>query len=142
MDVASADELAQEVMLNVWRKAGLYDPQRGAASTWIYAMTRNRFLNTVRRRAAPEPELFEAGSDDPPHPESSLITRERHRMLDGALAELPEDQRSALRGAYFSGRSLREVAEEQNVPLGTIKTRVRLALERLRKVVAPGCSTP
>jgi RNA polymerase sigma-70 factor (ECF subfamily) len=136
MDSASAEELAQEVMLNVWRKASLFDPRRGAASTWIFAMTRNRFLNTVRRRAAPEPELVDT-LDDSPHAESTLIMMERNRMLDSALAELPDEQRSALRGAYFSGRSLREVAEAQDVPLGTIKTRLRLALERLRKVITP-----
>ena len=132
---ATADELVQEVMLTVWRKAGQFDPTRGAASTWLYAMTRNAWINHARGRRPTEPELdLDDGraAAEAPTPEIAAAAAQWRGALRGALASLPEEQVAVLRGCYFAGRSLREEAEARNLPLGTVKTRARLALERLR----------
>lgn len=156
LDPGRAEDLAQEVLLDVWRKAHLFDPLRGAASTWIYAMARNRFLNTRRGKSSAESDLFapirgqvgQAGdAEDPgdagdPTREGStgttveaLMRGERESMLRAALLELPPDQRQALQDVYFSEQTMRASAEQRGIPVGTVKTRVRLALERLRVVV-------
>lgn len=135
---ATADELVQEVMLRVWRKAEQFDPARGAVGTWLYAMTRNTWINHTRGRHPGESILEDAEVDesmparDDVDPEASARDAEWRTALRGALASLPAEQIDVLRGACFSGHSLREVADETKVPLGTVKTRVRLALERLR----------
>lgn len=136
-----ADELTQEVMLIVWRKAGQFDPSRGTASGWLYTITRNRLLNHVRgaRYPLPEPEPEEARAAE--RPDAQLEAAEERRRLAGALAELPPEQRAVLGGAYFRGQTLQEHAAEQNVPLGTVKTRVRLALGKLRGILAGGDET-
>jgi RNA polymerase sigma-70 factor (ECF subfamily) len=146
LDPGNAEDLAQEVLLTVWKKAHLYDPLRGAASTWIYAMARNRFLNTRRSKASTETDLFDPISPISPISEeapalageASIVAGERDRMLRSALLDLPEEQRQALQDIYFSEQSMRESAERRGLPLGTVKTRVRLALERLRVVVTRG----
>ena len=142
LDPSSAEDLAQDVMVNVWRKAHLYDPRRGAASTWIYAMTRNRFLNSLRARP-PRPEdlldvtaaVLGADGDAASPVEQKLLDAERNGMLGRALAQLPLEQRVAIRETYFADRTMQECATRQGIPLGTLKTRVRLALERLRETV-------
>jgi RNA polymerase sigma-70 factor (ECF subfamily) len=161
VDAGGAEDLAQEILFTVWKKAHLYDPLRGAASTWIYAMARNRFLNTRRSKASTETDLFDpiAPIADPQEGaagaagragdaagtggeaftgEAVIVARERDRMLRSALLELPEEQRQALQDIYFSEQSMRESAEKRGLPVGTVKTRVRLALERLRVVVTRG----
>jgi len=143
VDAGGAEDLAQEVLFTVWKKAHLYDPLRGAASTWIYAMARNRFLNSRRGKASTETDLFDPISPISPTAEEApaaggdalIMAGERDRMLRSALLELPEEQRQALQDVYFSEQSMRESAEGRGLPLGTVKTRVRLALERLRVVV-------
>jgi RNA polymerase sigma-70 factor (ECF subfamily) len=146
VDAGGAEDLAQEILFTVWKKAHLYDPLRGAASTWIYAMARNRFLNSRRGKAATETDLFDPMSPlSPLSPiaeeapalggEALIMAGERDRMLRSALLELPEEQRQALQDIYFSEQSMPESAEQRGLPLGTVKTRVRLALERLRVVV-------
>ena len=133
-----ADELTQEVMLTVWRKAAQFDPRRGTAAGWLYAMTRNRLLNHVRdaRYPLPEPEPDDARASE--RPDEQLAAAEQRLRLARALAELPLEQRAALGGSYFRGQTLQEHAAEQQVPLGTVKTRVRLALGRLRAILAGG----
>jgi len=134
---ATADELVQEVMLAVWRKAGQFDPARGAASTWLYAMTRNAWINHTRGRRPIDPtvEIDDGGAAEAPTPEAAAAEAQWQGALRGALAALPEEQIAVLRGCYFAGRSLREEAEARNLPLGTVKTRARLALERLRSML-------
>jgi RNA polymerase sigma-70 factor (ECF subfamily) len=143
VDAGAAEDLAQEILFAVWKKAHLYDPLRGAASTWIYAMARNRFLNSRRGKASTERELLDPTSPiaeeaSAPGGDALIMAGERDRMLRSALLELPEEQRQALQDIYFSERSMRESAERRGLPLGTVKTRVRLALERLRVVVSRG----
>jgi len=133
---AAADELTQEVMLIVWRKAALYDPTRGSVPAWLYTISRNFLFNQARaeRRRQPGTGPEEAFPEPEPQPtsEQALAAAEQRRQLAASLGELPPEQREILEGAYWHGQTLQECADERRLPLGTVKTRVRLALERLR----------
>jgi RNA polymerase sigma-70 factor (ECF subfamily) len=128
---ALADELTQEVMLTVWRKAAQFDAGKGLVATWLYTITRNCFVSHVRRQRWPEPEVDPP--PPPPAPDEQLAAARDARDLRMAMGELPPEQREVLVGAYDRGRALSEIAEEKGLPLGTVKTRVRLALARLRE---------
>lgn len=142
MSAATADELVQEAMISVWRHASQFDPARGSASTWMYAITRNALVNHVRRERRPEPEPGDpamAGPDgSAEHPEDQYLVGERQRIIAAALARLPLEQAATLHDAYYAGRTLQQIADEQAVPLGTVKTRVRLALAKLRDAFGGG----
>lgn len=128
---ALADELTQEVMLTVWRKADQFDGARGLVTTWLFTITRNCFITHVRRQRWPEPEPEPPTA--PTAPDEQLAAARDARELRQAMGELPHEQREILVGAYDRGRSLSELAEEKGLPLGTVKTRVRLAMARLRE---------
>jgi RNA polymerase sigma-70 factor, ECF subfamily len=132
--VHDADEIAQEVMVSVWRRAATFDPTRAAASTWIYAIARNRRIDMIRRfnRPAPDPEdpLFQ--SDPEPDGMAAVSQSEREERVRTSLAALPEDQRSALVLSFYDGLSHGEIAERLTLPLGTVKSRIRLAFRHLR----------
>lgn len=142
----SAEELVQEVMLKVWRRAAQFDPARGSAATWIHAIARNALVSHRRgpqRAEQPSADvdldadlgLDAAGAGADRGPEEAALQMEWRRVLGSALEALPPEQYDVLRGAYFSGRTLRDVAEERKVSLGTVKTRARLALARLRGIL-------
>jgi RNA polymerase sigma-70 factor (ECF subfamily) len=133
-----ADELTQEVMLTVWRKAAQFDASRGTAAGWLFAITRNRLVNHVRDARYPLPELEADDARAPERPDDQLAAAEQRQRLARALAALPPEQRAVLGSAYFRGQTLQEHAAEQQLPLGTVKTRVRLALGRLRAILAGG----
>ena len=132
----AADELTQEVILIVWRKAGLFDASRGSVAAWLYTISRNALFNTMRgdrrREAESTTESSFPEAAPPPTSEQALLAAEQGRALSASLAQLPPEQREILEGAYWRGQTLQECAEERQLPLGTVKTRVRLALERLR----------
>ncbi|HVZ72825.1 MAG TPA: sigma-70 family RNA polymerase sigma factor [Polyangia bacterium] len=128
---AAAEEVTQEVMLAVWRKAAQFDRTKGRVATWLFTIARNGFVDHQRGQRWPEPERIEESSAEPA-PDDALAAARGRRDLRVALDELPVEQRDALAGAYYRGRTMRELADEQRLPLGTIKTRVRLALARLR----------
>lgn len=133
IDNAAADELLQEVMITVWTKARYFDPTRGSVSTWLFTIARNTLIDRVRRERRPEfdpddPTLSEA----PPSPEQ-FVERTRYAIaVKNALAELPEEQAQVVAQVYGEGKSLSDVAIATHTPLGTVKTRMRLALARLR----------
>ena len=137
---ADADEIAQEVMVQVWRRAETFDPARAAASTWIFTIARNRRVDLLRRtrRPAPDPEdpLFQ------PEPEPDGFLRmdaaEREAHIRAGLAELPADQRAVLVAAFYDGLSHAEIAAKLHLPLGTVKSRIRLAFRHLRGVLGEG----
>jgi RNA polymerase sigma factor (sigma-70 family) len=132
----AADELTQEAMLIVWRKAGLYDASRGSVAAWLYTISRNSLFNATRgerrRKGESTAEMAFPDVAPPPTSEQALLAAEQGRALSVSLAQLPPEQREILEGAYWRGQTLQECAEERQLPLGTVKTRVRLALERLR----------
>jgi RNA polymerase sigma-70 factor (ECF subfamily) len=135
-----ADELTQEVMLVVWRKAALFDARKGSLVTWLYTISRNTLLNHVRAAGRREGDRgvdvdFDVPADAPATGEQQLIDMERRRGLAASVERLPPEQREILHRAYWKGQTLQECADEIQIPLGTVKTRVRLALARLRELL-------
>ena len=131
-DAGLAEECAQEVMATIWRKAALFDPARASVATWIFTIARNRQIDMIRRARRPEPEDPPWGPDAEPDQEEVLVLQEETNKLGEAIAALPEKQRELIQKAYFGDLSHSEIAEQTGLPLGTIKSRIRLALDRLR----------
>ncbi|WP_417771375.1 sigma-70 family RNA polymerase sigma factor [Stappia sp.] len=134
-DATEAEELAQEVMITLWRKAHLFDPGRASPSTWLFRIARNRRIDALRRDRSSEididdPGLRPAAPDDA---DDLIDARTREERVRAALADLPDDQADLVRRAFFLGRSHSQIAEETGVPLGTVKSRIRLAFAKLRK---------
>ncbi len=127
-----AEECAQDVMATIWRKAHLFDPTKASPSTWIFTIARNRQIDLIRKARRPEPEELDWGPEAETDASDALALQEETIRLGKALAELPEKQRDLIQRAYFGDLSHNEIAEETGLPLGTIKSRIRLALDRLR----------
>jgi len=129
-----AEEVVQETMVKIWRKADQYEPARAAASTWIFTIARNMRIDHLRKSNRPEPDM-----DDPafvPDPEplatETISQAQDSAQLYAAMAELSEDQRAVLKLAYFEEKAHPEIAEALGIPLGTVKSRIRLALKNIR----------
>ncbi|MEL6118356.1 MAG: sigma-70 family RNA polymerase sigma factor [Pseudomonadota bacterium] len=131
-DVTMAEECAQEVLATVWQKAHLYDPSRASAATWIFTIARNRKIDAIRKMRRPEPEDLPWGPEQEPDQADTLALQQETRALEEAMASLPDKQRELIEKAYFGDLSHSEIAAETGLPLGTIKSRIRLALDRLR----------
>lgn len=131
---AQAEELAQEVMITVWRKAHLFDRQQASVSTWIFRIARNRRIDALRRNARPELDVHEPllQPEEAVSADEGLVTADREVRVREALAQLPSDQVDLLRAAYYEGLSHREIAEKTGLPLGTVKSRIRLAFAKMR----------
>ena len=135
-DRATAEEAAQETFLKVWRHAGAYDARRGHVSTWVLSIARNTAVDAARlKRADPlDPEALIALTErddqrDSDDPFTASVELDR---LKGAMRGLPQEQKVALMHASFFGRTAREISELEDIPLGTVKTRIRAALHKLR----------
>ena len=131
-DPQMAEECSQEVMATVWRKAHLFDPSRASASTWIFTIARNKKIDAIRKQNRPEPEQLYPDQDYESDQESVVELQQETERLTLALGELPEKQRVLVEKAYLGELSHSEIAEITGLPLGTIKSRIRLALEKLR----------
>ena len=131
-DPQMAEECSQEVMATVWRKAHLFDSSRASASTWIFTIARNKKIDAIRKQNRPEPEQLYPDQDYEPDQESVVELQQETERLTSALEELPEKQRVLVEKAYLGELSHSEIAEITGLPLGTIKSRIRLALEKLR----------
>lgn len=127
-----AEECAQEVMAAVWQKAHLFDPERASVATWIFTIARNRKIDALRKQKRPEPEELPWETNAQPDQAEVMALQQESQKLAAAIATLPEKQRSLIEKAYFRDLSHSEIAEETGLPLGTIKSRIRLALDRLR----------
>lgn len=127
-----AEECTQETMAAVWRKAHLFDPARASAATWIFTIARNQRIDALRRQKRPEPEDLPWGPEAEPDQDDVITLQQETEKLGKAMAQLPEKQRGLIEKAYFGDLSHSEIAAETGLPLGTIKSRIRLALERLR----------
>lgn len=138
-----AEEVVQEVFLFAWRSAAAFDPTRGNVLTWLMIATRSRAIDRLRaRRPASRPEIrsLEEVADPPPAPddvEAASASRQWEGICRAAVSALPEDQRRALELAYFEGLTHQEIADRTGSPLGTVKTRVRLGLMKLRERMRP-----
>jgi RNA polymerase sigma-70 factor (ECF subfamily) len=137
----SAEDVVQDVFMTVWRRADSFVPGRGSARTWLLSIVRHRAIDVARARAArpqgmPIDDLIGlAAADDDPSTEA--MRRIDAANVRAALDSLPVLQRQVVELAFFSGFSYPEISEQIGVPLGTVKSRMRLALERLRSVLAP-----
>ncbi|MDB9919330.1 sigma-70 family RNA polymerase sigma factor [Amylibacter sp.] len=131
-DAIIAEECVQETMVAVWNKAYLFDPTRAAASTWIFTIARNKRIDTARRNNRPEPDVLPWGNETEPDASEIISIQEETTLLAQAVKELPEKQRIIVERAFYNDLSHQEIANETGLPLGTIKSRIRLALQRLR----------
>jgi len=131
-----AEELMQEIMLTVWRRAASYDPQKAAASTWQFTIARNRRIDYLRGNSRIEVELddemldVETTESDPQ--ERYVTEAQSAALLERALARLPQEQRQVMHLSYFRGQSHGAIARWLDLPIGTVKSRIRLAMQSVR----------
>jgi RNA polymerase sigma-70 factor (ECF subfamily) len=131
---AAAEELAQETLLAVWRKAAQFDPLRAGASTWIFTIARNLRIDALRReRPLPAHELDEPDIEPPAEPQ--VLAAERDRRVRAALAARSREQAQVVELSFFSEEPHTAIAERLGLPLGTVKSRLRLAMTRLRALL-------
>lgn len=133
-----AEECAQDVMAVLWQKAHLFDPARASVATWVYTIARNRRIDALRRARRAEPEELDWGPAPEPDQAEALETRQETERLGRALAALPTPQRTLIERAFYGELSHSEIAAETGLPLGTIKSRIRLALDKLRHRMGEG----
>ncbi|MEP9351989.1 sigma-70 family RNA polymerase sigma factor [Xanthobacter sp. KR7-65] len=133
----AAEELAQETLLTVWRKASYFDPTRAAASTWIFTIARNLSIDLKRRERYGDttPSNGREEDVDEMSGETVLMMAERETRVRAALAKLSEEQATIVRLSFFQEKPHAQIAQELGIPLGTAKSRVRLALSRLRALL-------
>jgi RNA polymerase sigma factor (sigma-70 family) len=128
-----AEECAQDVMATLWQKAHLFDPTRAGVATWVFTIARNRRIDALRRARRAEPEELDWGPEPEPDQAEVLETQQETERLGRALSALPGAQRTLIERAFYGELSHSEIAAETGLPLGTIKSRIRLALEKLRQ---------
>jgi len=136
-ETGQAEELVQEVMLTVWRRAELYDRSQANVSTWIFTIARNRRIDALRRERRPDfdpadPALVPAGD---PAPDDAFAAAEAGDRLRRAIEDIPAEQGELLRLAFYEDKTHSAIAGELGLPLGTVKSRIRLALGKLRQLV-------
>jgi RNA polymerase sigma-70 factor, ECF subfamily len=136
-DREAAEEVTLDVFTYVWRQASRYQPDRGVPSSWLLMLTHSRSIDCVRARARRgigyERELVFEQEDSSPDPETNAIFTARREKVQRALAQLPREEREAIELAYFSGLSQSEISEGTGVALGTVKSRIRVGMTRLRQ---------
>ncbi len=135
---AAAEDFAQDAMLTVWRKADLFDARKARAATWIFTIARNRRLDMLRRdaRPLPTPEI-ELADEEVRQPDNILTMSEDAERVREALARLKPDQVEVLRLAFFMDSPHSEIARRLGLPLGTVKSRIRNAIIKLRAMLEP-----
>jgi RNA polymerase sigma-70 factor (ECF subfamily) len=141
-DQRIAEEITQDIFIRIWDHAQTYQSEKAKVATWIASMTRYRLIDIIRRqKARPEGHSVPWGVELPEHEtepvnvEQEVEISQQRRRVRQAISLLPEEQRQALAYAYFQGYTHREIAEVLNEPLGTIKTRIRLATQKLRQLI-------
>ena len=128
-----AEECAQDVMAVLWQKAHLFDPARASVATWVFTIARNRRIDALRRARRVEPEELDWGPEPEPDQAEVMEAQQETARLGQALAALPGPQRTLIERAFYGELSHSEIAAETGLPLGTIKSRIRLALDKLRQ---------
>lgn len=139
IDADTAEDLAHEAMIQVWRRAESFDPAKAAVSTWIFTIARNKRIDRLRRERYPElvsdedrPEEI----DTAPAADERIEADQYHGIVREAVRHLPAEQARIVHMAFFEDKSHSSIATELKLPLGTVKSRIRLALARLRELVA------
>lgn len=136
-DAETAEELVQETMLAVWNRAGQYSTAKGSVTAWLYTIARNLRIDRLRKQPAQtmyDIDDYEEKSDEPTG-EEQLLTRERDEQVSQALDGLPKEQFDVISLSYLDDLTQAEIADRLNVPLGTVKSRMRLAYQKLRDVL-------
>lgn len=144
-DVQIAEDMVQEVFLRLWRKPESYLPQKGRFVTWLTSVTRNRAVDEIRSRnrryrhetASPEEQERDVPDLEAEDPALSAELADQRRLVLAAMKDLPPEQRQAIELAYFGGLTQQEIAERTGQPLGTVKTRIRLGMQKLRAALTP-----
>ncbi len=140
-DAATAEEIAQDALATLWRKAALFDPDKSSLATWLYRIARNRRIDRLRRdRAAivePEDAVFDV-MDESADIEGQVDIQQREKLVRAAMERLPREQLDLVRLAFFDGLSHSQISERTGLPLGTVKSRIRLAFTRLRRSLEAG----
>jgi len=140
-DSATAEDVAQEALIRAWRHASVFDPRRGSVTSWVLTITRNLAIDALRmRRAVPtDPDDFVALGlvSSERSPEERGVATDSIPQVRAALAALPAEQRRALVLAAVYGRTAAEIADTEDIPLGTAKTRIRAGMSKLRSAMAP-----
>ena len=129
---AFAEEIVQDVMLTLWHKSAQFDPHRAQASAWIYKIARNRHIDLLRKSSRPLPEEYESEMRTEPDTTQILSLQQEAEQLREALNKLNREQRQVIERAYLGELTHREISASTGLPLGTVKSRIRLGLERLR----------
>jgi RNA polymerase sigma-70 factor (ECF subfamily) len=131
---ATAEELSQEAMVSVWRKADRFDPTKASAGTWIFTVARNLRIDALRKERRPsfDPEDPAFVPEAEISPDRAVEVGETQVKIKAAIAELPEEQAEVIRLSFYQDKAHGEIAEELNLPLGTVKSRLRLAMRRMR----------
>lgn len=130
-----AEEVVQDVFWQLWKNDAEYDPARSAFRTWLFAITRSRCLDRLRRHRSRSVSELPRGTGlgpAPPDPEQEAILAERQKHVVAAFQALPEPQRQALEMGFFNGLTHREIAERLGEPLGTVKSRIKLGMDKLK----------
>ncbi len=145
-DVQAAEEILQEVFLQVWNQADRYQMERSSVSTWLVLLTRSRAIDRLRSRQSRERTLTAFETQRPPsHTSNSATTtvlkEQRRKRLAREMGALPPEQRRVLELAFYAGLSQTEIAAKVDIPLGTVKTRTLLAMKKLRKALAEDMET-
>lgn len=140
LDPVYAEDIAQDVMVAVWRKASSFDSSRARAVTWIYTIARNRRIDLLRRQARPEADPMDPlfAPEPEPDPASVVAAADRDQQVRAALEELPAEQLAVVQLSFFGGLSHAEIAERLSQPVGTVKSRLRLSFARLRSALGDG----
>lgn len=135
---AAAEEVAQDAMLTVWRKAASFDRSQASVSTWIFTIARNRRIDIVRKEKRPEfdPSDPLLVPDEAVAPDAAMSASERQERLATAIKTLPAEQLLLVQEAFYKAKTHAEIAEQTKLPLGTVKSRLRLAFGRLRRALA------
>lgn len=132
----TAEEIVQETLISVWAKAPSFDAGKGSPSTWVFTIARNLRIDRTRREMSRQPPPDYEDIEplyEPPAGDDAMISKEEGELVQEAIAELPADQLEVIRLAYVEDRSQSEIASHLGVPLGTVKSRMRLAYQRLRE---------
>ncbi len=134
---SQAEELAQETLLMVWRKASLFNAARAGAMAWIFTIARNLRIDRLRRVGRETNAIFnmDEPGEDSEQPDEAYMSSERDERVRSAIALLSEDQQRVVQLSFVEDKAHPEIARELNIPLGTVKSRIRLAMKRMREVL-------
>lgn len=137
LERGDAEDMAQEVMAVLWHKAHLFDPTKSSLATWLFRIARNRRIDVARRERSrvldpDEPMLMPSEPEPVDH---EMDARQRDERVRAALSELPTEQYELVQMAFFLGLSHSQIADQSGLPLGTVKSRIRLAFQRMRKIL-------